>query len=158
MDKILYRTKKYIYNKLKLKERTKQMKLSSKVKTALMALVLAIVGVGAVLVPSNYAMAESFNDGINAAKGEDVPETLDGSGGVVTAIINGVLYVVGVLAVIMVVIGGVQYTTSGGDQAAVTKAKNTILYGIVGLVIAILAYAIVNFVINKVAPGGGSAA
>ena len=50
----------------------------------------------------------------------------------------------------MVIIGGVKYTTSGGDQAAVTSAKNTILYGIIGLVIAILAYAIVNFVISKI--------
>ena len=64
-------------------------------------------------------------------------------------IINGVLYVVGILAVVMVIIGGVKYTTSGGDSAAVTSAKNTILYGIIGLVIAILAYAIVNFVIGK---------
>ena len=69
----------------------------------------------------------------------------------VQTIINGVLYVVGVLAVVMVIIGGVKYTTSGGDQAAVTSAKNTILYGIVGLIIAILAYAIVNFVIGKIA-------
>ena len=50
----------------------------------------------------------------------------------------------------MVIIGGIQYTTSGGDSAAVTKAKNTILYGIVGLVIALLAYAIVNFVITRI--------
>ena len=133
------------------------MKLSSKVKTSLMALVLAIVGVGATLAPSNYVMAAdySYKEGIEAAKSEGVPGELTGESGVVTNIINGVLYVVGILAVVMVIIGGVQYTTSGGDQAAVTKAKNTILYGIVGLVIAILAYAIVNFVINKVSPTYG---
>ena len=125
------------------------MKLSSKVKTALMALVLAIAGAGAVLVP-NYASAESWQDGINAAKGDNVPDDLDGTNGTVTKVINAVLYVVGVLAVVMVIIGGIKYTTSGGDQNAVTSAKNTILYGIVGLVIAILAYAIVNFVIGKV--------
>ncbi|MBQ2638398.1 hypothetical protein IJF89_01835 [Candidatus Saccharibacteria bacterium] len=68
----------------------------------------------------------------------------------VTSIINGILYVIGILAVVMVIIGGIQYTTSGGDSAAVTKAKNTILYGIVGLVIALLAYAIVNFVITRI--------
>ena len=129
------------------------MTLSSKVKTAVMALVLAIAGVGAALVPSDYAMADnSWKQGMDAAKGEGVPSNLNGTDGIVNKIINGVLYVVGVLAVVMVIIGGVQYTTSGGDQAAVTKAKNTILYGIVGLVIAILAFAIVNFVIGQVVP------
>ena len=129
------------------------MTLSSKVKTAVMALVLAIAGVGAALVPSDYAMADnSWRQGMDAAKGEGVPSNLNGTDGIVNKIINGVLYVVGVLAVVMVIIGGVQYTTSGGDQAAVTKAKNTILYGIVGLVIAILAFAIVNFVIGQVVP------
>ena len=126
------------------------MKLSSKIKTAVMALTLAVVGVGAVLAP-DYASASPWQNGMNAAMGNDVPTNLDGTGGAVTNIINGALYVIGVLAVVMVIIGGVQYTTSGGDQAAVTKAKNTILYGIIGLVIAILAYAIVNFVIGKVA-------
>ena len=68
---------------------------------------------------------------------------------VVGTVINTILYVIGILAVIMIIFGGIQYTTSAGDQAKVTKAKNTILYGIVGLVIAILAYAIVNFVVTK---------
>ena len=128
------------------------MKLSSKIKTAMMAMTLVIAGATAVLVP-NYAMAagESWREGMNAAHSDGTPSDLDGSDGTVKKVINAVLYVVGILAVVMVIIGGVQYTTSGGDQAAVTKAKNTILYGIVGLVIAILAYAIVNFVVGQVA-------
>ena len=47
----------------------------------------------------------------------------------------------------MLIIGGVRYTVSQGDSAAVTSAKNTILYAIIGLIVAILAYAVVNFVI-----------
>ena len=70
---------------------------------------------------------------------------------VVATVINTILYVVGILAVVMVIFGGVKYTTSAGDQAKVTKAKNTILYGLIGLVVAILAYAIVNFVVSKIA-------
>ena len=130
------------------------MKLSSKAKIALMALVLAFMGTGAVFVetyayecPGGGTAASAAECGIKAADpDEGNGEALDVT---VKNIINGVLYVVGILAVVMVIIGGVQYTTSGGDQAAVTKAKNTILYGIVGLVIAILAYAIVNFVVGK---------
>jgi hypothetical protein len=124
-----------------------------KIKCALMAVALAVIGIGACLLPAGSAYAVNggaWSDGMNVSKGNGVPDNLMGSGGAVTNIINGVLYVVGILAVVMVIIGGVKYTTSGGDQQAVTSTKNTILYGIVGLVIAILAYAIVNFVIEKI--------
>ena len=129
------------------------MSLSSKVKTAVMAGVLAIAGVGGAILSTEapaYAdnpASNAVNNGINSTNlngGNNLEDTI-------TTVINVILYVVGILAVVMIIIGGIQYTTSGGDQAAVTKAKNTILYGIVGLVIAILAYAIVNFVIRKVA-------
>ena len=63
-------------------------------------------------------------------------------------IINVAVGVIGVVAVIMVIIGGYQYATSVGDAGKVKNAKNTIMYGIVGLVIALLAYAIVNFVLE----------
>lgn len=63
--------------------------------------------------------------------------------------INVVLYVLGALAVIMIVIGGLRYTVSAGDSSATTGAKNTILYAVVGLIVALLAYAIVNFVLTQ---------
>lgn len=123
------------------------MSLSTKVKTAVMAGVLAVAGAGAALVPANtYADAKSEVISGMDATGQKTEKGLDTT---VKSIINGVLYVVGILAVVMVIIGGVKYTTSGGDSSAVTSAKNTILYGIIGLVIAILAYAIVNFVVGK---------
>ena len=62
-------------------------------------------------------------------------------------IINGVILVLGIVAVIVIVFGGIQYMTSTGDSAKVKKAKDTILYGVIGLIICVLAYAIVNFVI-----------
>ena len=54
----------------------------------------------------------------------------------------------------MLIIGGIRYVISGGNSAAVTAAKNTILYAIVGLIIALFAYAIVNFVIGSLTGGG----
>lgn len=63
-------------------------------------------------------------------------------------IVNVMLFVLGIVAVIMIVIGGLRYVTSGGDSSAVTSAKNTILYSVVGLVIAVMAFAIVNFVLT----------
>ena len=67
-----------------------------------------------------------------------------------TTIINVIVGVVGVIAVAVIVIGGIFYTTSAGDAAKAKKGQNAILYGIVGLIIAILAYAIVNFVLKNV--------
>jgi hypothetical protein len=64
-------------------------------------------------------------------------------------IINIFSVVVGIVAVIMIIIGGFRYITSGGDSGNVTTAKNTILYAIVGLVIVALAQFIVRFVLNK---------
>lgn len=67
----------------------------------------------------------------------------------VNQIINIVIGVTGFAAVAMTIYGGVQYTTSAGDPGKVKKAKDTIMYGIVGLVVAILAFAIVNFVLSS---------
>ena len=57
--------------------------------------------------------------------------------------------IIGAVSVVMLIIGGIRYTTSQGDSSAVTSAKNTILYAVIGLVVAILAYAIVNFVVDR---------
>lgn len=62
-------------------------------------------------------------------------------------IINGVLLVLGLVAVIVIIVGGVQYMTSSGDAGKTQRAKNTILYACIGLIICVLAAAIVNFVI-----------
>ena len=68
--------------------------------------------------------------------------------------------VLALVAVIVIIFAGVQYTTSAGDAGKVKKAKDSILYGIIGLVIAILAFAIVNFVLSsltkKPTTGGNS--
>lgn len=66
----------------------------------------------------------------------------------IKTIVNVLLFILGAIAVIMIIIGGIRYTTSNGDAGQVSSAKNTILYAVVGLVVAILAYAIVNFVVT----------
>ena len=71
-------------------------------------------------------------------------------GSIVTKIINVAMGVLGVVCVIMLIVGGYNYTMSGGDATKVTKAKNTILYAVIGLVIALLALAIVNFVLTNI--------
>jgi hypothetical protein len=65
-------------------------------------------------------------------------------------IISTLLAVIGVVAVIMLIIGGFRYVTSNGDSSAITSAKNTILYSVVGIVVAASAFAIVNFVLGRI--------
>lgn len=72
----------------------------------------------------------------------------------ITNIINAIIAVLGIVAVIIIIIGGVSYMTSSGDAGKVKKAKDTILYGVIGLVICVLAFAIVNFVIKNIIGGG----
>lgn len=68
----------------------------------------------------------------------------------ITGIINGIIAALGIVAVVIIIIGGVSYMTSSGDASKVKKAKDTILYGVIGLVICVLAFAIVNFVITNI--------
>ena len=91
--------------------------------------------------------------GADSSKGEDQQSDLFGEEGVYKIITNVLLFIIGAVSVIMLIIGGIRYVVSGGDSAAVTSAKNTILYAIVGIVVAILAYALVNFVIGSFAAG-----
>ena len=69
-------------------------------------------------------------------------------------IIQVVIGVLGIVTVAIIILGGIQYVTSVGDSQKVKKAKDTILYGVIGLVIAILAFAIVNFVASSLTKSG----
>ncbi|MBR3052308.1 hypothetical protein IKG60_01655 [Candidatus Saccharibacteria bacterium] len=68
----------------------------------------------------------------------------------VVNIINAIIGVLGLVCVVVMIIGGVNYMTSSGDAGKVKKAKDTILYGLIGLVVCVLAFAIVNFVIQNI--------
>ena len=66
----------------------------------------------------------------------------------IKVVIEFVIGLVGIIAVIMIIIGGINYTMSQGDPAKTKKAKDTILYGVIGLIVSIAAFAIVNFVLT----------
>ena len=113
----------------------------------------------------SFAAQLNMQSGVAAAHGTGQPTELFGMTGIFTTITNILLYIIGAISVIMLVIGGLRYVISGGNDQAVTGAKNTILYAIIGIVVALLAYAIVNFVIGAIGgdmmgggSGGGSAA
>ena len=99
---------------------------------------------------SPVSALSSVQDGVNASKGTGVSGTLfGGSTSIFTVIVNILLFIIGAISVIMLIIGGIKYTVSNGDSSQVTSAKNTILYAIVGLVIAFLAFAAVNWVLGS---------
>jgi uncharacterized membrane protein len=109
-----------------------------------------ILGVGMLFAPAP-AFAQSA---IDDACANDPNSTLCANrtqeiGPVITTVINVLLFIVGIISVIMIIVGGIMYSTSAGDAGAVTKAKNTIMFAVVGLIVAFLAFAIVNWVIDQ---------
>lgn len=96
---------------------------------------------------------EGAQAGADAAKGTGQKDNLFGEDGMFRIITNTALFIIGAVSVLMLVYGGIRYTISMGDPKNVEAAKNTILYAIVGIVVALLAYAIVNFVLSQLING-----
>lgn len=78
----------------------------------------------------------------NAANGPSVSKT-------VTNAINILLFIIGVAAVIVIVIQGFRFVNSDGDSSQISKAKNGIIFAIIGIVVAFMAYALVNFILDQ---------
>ena len=122
---------------------------------AVPVLALGISAVSPVLSQTAFAACVDANGvaltgaklGACQAKGSDQSTSLFGNGGIFQTITNTALYIIGAISVLMLIYGGIRYTISMGDAKNVEAAKNTILYAIIGIVVALLAYAIVNFVL-----------
>jgi len=110
---------------------------------------ILICGIFAAAMVAGNVSALTLQEGAQAAQCDGCPSNLFGDTGVFRQVTNIILYIVGIIAVIMLIIGGIRYVVSGGDSKKVTDAKNTVLYAIIGLVICFLAFAIVNFVISS---------
>ena len=118
----------------------------AKVLAAVMCLAMVFATVSPVSLP---VYADSRDEAQNGAK-------LANSGGgsnqnlpdIITTIINVMLFIAAALAVIMIIYGGIRYITAHGDEKQVKVAKDTIVYSVTGLIIAILAYALVTFIFN----------
>ena len=120
------------------------------------ALVLGLGLLGAVPASADCDAQGGIGGAINESctKGKGQQTDLVGNQGIVTQIINIMLFVIGILCVIMIIFGGIRYVTSSGEKTKVDNAKNTIIYAVVGLVVAIVAYALVNWVFGAI--GGSS--
>lgn len=89
--------------------------------------------------------------GVNGAAGDSGCATKPSTtvNDTIVTVINVLSSLAGVLAVIMIIVAGFRYMTSGGDSNKVASAKNALIYAIIGLVIVALAQIIVKFVLNK---------
>lgn len=118
---------------------------------ALMVAILGLFGVPAFAVtcPSGTLQAGASVSSLSECNIEPGNSPEDAKP-VIQNVLNVIFGILGVVAVFVMILGGFYLMTSQGDSAKVTRGKNTILYGVVGLVVALLAFAIVNFVLGKV--------
>ena len=129
--------------------------MSNKLKSILISTLMVAVmvfGVSIIYQTGNTEIAGAINSeitsGMNATSaGTSTPTDANV---VIKNVTNIMFFIIGAVSVIMLIYGGIRYTTSGGNTNSVTAAKNTVIYSIVGLVISILACAIVNFVVTNI--------
>ena len=129
--------------------------MSNKLKSILIStltVAVMVFGVSIIYQTGNTEIAGAINSeitsGMNATSaGTSTPTDANV---VIKNVTNIMFFIIGAVSVIMLIYGGIRYTTSGGNANSVTAAKNTVIYSIVGLVISILAYAIVNFVVTNI--------
>jgi hypothetical protein len=125
----------------------------NRIKTALVS-IAAVFAFAAVPVLAVGTTVQAQTPKAEICKGINNGATCNQSGtnnlsGYIGNIVNILLFIIGAVAVIMIIIGGLRYVLSGGDSSSIKSAKDTILYAVIGLIVAISAYAIVNFVVLK---------
>lgn len=112
--------------------------------------VAVVYGQSECLDSNGGTIASCLDSGANKtdpdAAGTDVNEKVNKT---IRLVINIFSLIVGVVSVIMIIIGGFKYITSGGESGNISGAKNTILYAIIGLIVVALAQVIVKFVLQK---------
>ena len=128
-------------------------------KMILSALIVAcsVFGFSAISVaslPTNVS-AQAANSvvkkGIKTATTADMEnKSIAGEGGLINILINFLLWTVGVLSVVMIIFSGFRYITSAGDASKTKSAQTALTYSIVGLIVAVFAWAIVNIVLDRI--------
>lgn len=121
-----------------------------KILTSIAVAALAFCGLGGIVATQSPPVQAAGIDNVN----QYVSDSNDGNTTdlmpMIQIIVNVVLGVIGLICVAMIIVGAVTYTTSQGNPEKVKQGKDIILYAIVGLVVALLAFAIVNFVLQNV--------
>ena len=129
--------------------------------------VLVLVGLFGLTSLSPTIVFAAGSTGYADVCSQDVPQGVKDAAGcpgnsnsdlptVIQNILNAIIAVAGIVSVVFIIIGGIQYTTSAGDPGKTKKAKDTILYALIGLIVCALSFAIVNFVISQIIYNGSS--
>jgi hypothetical protein len=107
----------------------------------------------AVVATDTVSAVSVVSNGCNGAQGASAQQICGSSDEqflpMMKTVINVLIFFVGIIAVIMIIVGGLRYTVSNGESAQIKSAKDTVMYSVIGLVVAIMAFAIVNFVIEQ---------
>ncbi len=115
--------------------------------------IILVVFVMSVLFLGGMASAQSSSEevckGVELVGGDCKTDDSGKVDNLVNDVVNVLTAVIGVISVIMIMIAGFKYITSGGDANKVSSAKDTILYAVIGIVVVVFAQVIVKFVINK---------
>ena len=107
----------------------------------------ALMAVSALVPSTAMALAEAQCQGLDSVGGSC------GGDGLLnflqTNVVNALFVIAGAIAVVIIIIGGIGYIASTGDPQRITKAKHTILYAVIGLIVVVIARAVVGFVIAR---------
>jgi len=97
------------------------------------------------------SVSAQVSKGIDTATTSEMKgKSIDGDKGLIKTIVNVLLWAVGILSVIMIIFSGFRYITSAGDAAKTKSAQSTLTYAVVGLIVAVFAWAIVNIVLDRI--------
>lgn len=127
-------------------------------QAVLSAVTLASLGVSLVMTGTASAAVSCPAGTLHAGESKptyaecniDSSATTDDLLGTVKNIINAILGVLGIVAVVVIILGGFTFLTSQGDAGKVMKGRNTLLWGVIGLLVSLFAFAIVNFVLGAI--------
>ena len=123
------------------------MKIFTKILTAGI-LIIGLLGVFTPAVSAANGINICSEENQNSVYCQNKDKGEDQVNGIIKTIVEVLLTAVGAISIIMIVIGGIMFALSSGDAQKAAKARNTVLYAVVGLIVSIFASAIVNFVFD----------
>lgn len=122
-----------------------------RLKLMIAAALIAVVGTFALVPVSSVGALDPLGDVCSDGSNNDTEVCKhqdEDAGSLINTLVNVLLFLAGTLSVIMIIVSGIWYITSGGDASKVTRAKNTLMYSIIGLVLSFIAYAVVYWVLG----------
>lgn len=120
-----------------------------KIVTAFFVLLAVMLQVFVPVATVSAGPVDVFNGACSGSSSSLCKDSGSGLFSVIKSVVQVLLIVGGIIAVIMIIVGGIRFMTSNGDQGKIKSAKDTVLYAIIGLVVTLAAFAIVTWVVGK---------